>query len=290
VNVASEVGLIVGRELKKNFRSIKGIILAALTLLGGGGVGALLAWVDKRALEAGITQADIAKEQTPALVRGYGMVTGEYLASAPPSLLSVQLVMVWLAPMLVALMGFDAVSGEIQHRSLRFWTVRCRRVSFYLGKVLGIWAVVSTLTFAMSFIVWIFCMGMGAASVGAIMKWGLRFWIASLPLSLMWVSLAVMLGGLFRTPILSLLTIFGAFFLVWVFFWVVPGIFGAPDWKPDVPPTPFWDALKHVYPNHYDRYLLSPKPGQVIAGIAGCLTFAALPAALGSYLLQRRDV
>jgi ABC-type transport system involved in multi-copper enzyme maturation permease subunit len=277
VNVASEVGHIVGRELRKNFRSIKGIILAALTLLGGGGIGALFAYGDKLALEQGVTQDAIAQKQVVALVEAYGKDAGEALASSPPSLLMVQLIMIWLAPLLVALMGFDAISGEIQHRGIRFWTVRCRRVSFYLGKVMGIWAVVSLITLAMNVIVWLFCMGMGAVSVVNIVRWGLRFWVVSLPLTLIWIAIATLIGSLFKSPILSLLVIFGAFFVLWVFGWVVPRLAHS-------------DAMMHLYPNHFDRYLLSPKPGQVIAGLAACLAFAAIPSALGVYLLQRRDV
>ena len=41
---------------------------------------------------------------------------------------------IWLTPMLVALMGFDSISADIQHKGVRYWTLRTRRASYFVGK------------------------------------------------------------------------------------------------------------------------------------------------------------
>ena len=43
----AEVQLVTARELRKSFRSVKGIVLAAVSLAGGAGVAMLFAWLDR---------------------------------------------------------------------------------------------------------------------------------------------------------------------------------------------------------------------------------------------------
>ena len=45
-----------------------------------------------------------------------------------------------LMPAVVLLLGFDSVSAERQHRTVRYWTIRTRRASYIVGKFLGLWA------------------------------------------------------------------------------------------------------------------------------------------------------
>ena len=44
------------------------------------------------------------------------------------------------------------MSGELQHRSVRFWTVRTRRWSYFIGKILGLWALVALITLVLNII------------------------------------------------------------------------------------------------------------------------------------------
>src|SRR5262249_33185881 len=53
----SEVSLVVRRELRKNFRSAKGIVLCILTLLGALGLTLLFAWLAKKKREMLGTEA-----------------------------------------------------------------------------------------------------------------------------------------------------------------------------------------------------------------------------------------
>jgi ABC-type transport system involved in multi-copper enzyme maturation permease subunit len=273
----SEVGLVVGRELRKNFRSIKGILLAALTLLGGFALSMLLVWGEQlRAEQEGLTKEAIQATQLKVLSRAYGEEQGRYLADAPYVLLVLLKITVWLGPLLVALVSFDSLSGEIQHRTVRYWTVRTRRFSYYAGKFIGIWAVVSSITLAMSLVIWIVTVARGYAPFGTTFSWGIRFWVASLPLSAAWCGVATLVGSQFRVPILSLLVICATFFVLWVL-WIIGNV-------ADV----MW--LAHVYPNHYDTYLLSPKVEDALKGFGACAAFIAVTIAAGALLFQRRDV
>ena len=40
-------------------------------------------------------------------------------------------------------------------RRVRYWTLRTRRASYFVGKWLGLWATVSAVTFAMHALIWI---------------------------------------------------------------------------------------------------------------------------------------
>jgi len=154
VSPFAEVTLITARELRKSFRSVKGIVLAAVSIAGGAGVAMLFAWlerVQRENMPPGIDEHD-AQEQFFA--RWYGPDTGKRLADCPYSLWIMLIGTLWLAPLLVALLDFDAVSGDLQYRSVRFWTVRVRRSSYMIGKYLGAWLSVLAVTFGMNVVVW----------------------------------------------------------------------------------------------------------------------------------------
>jgi ABC-2 type transport system permease protein len=137
----SEIRLIVQRELRKNLRSVKGIILFAISLLG--------ASVTMFNLKAFEVEAPLRfKDATPELIHDAKAAAiqeffysdsevANHLADAPLKLVLIFFLAVWLAPMLVALMGFDTVSSDMQYRSVRYWTVRTRRTSFLIGKFVG---------------------------------------------------------------------------------------------------------------------------------------------------------
>jgi hypothetical protein len=54
---------------------------------------------------------------------------------------------VWLVPALVWLSGFDSLTGDLGQRTFRFFALRVRRPSFYVGKLLALWATVAAITF-----------------------------------------------------------------------------------------------------------------------------------------------
>src|SRR5207249_987603 len=168
---------------------------------------------------------------------------------------------VWLGPLLVAILGFDAVSAEVQHRSVRYWTVRARRWSYMVGKFLGLWAIVSAMTLSMHAFIWILVVARGDATFGTTLAWGLRFWAVTLPISAAWCGIATLVGSLFRSPILALLVTFASFFVLWLA-WIIGGVSGA-------------EPMMYAYPNFYEEWLLSPRIERAGLGLAACVAFAA---------------
>jgi len=278
VSPLQEVRHIVLRELRKNFRSIKGIALGVLTLLGGSGIALLIAkaYEFKRQELGQVSPEAIHEFRREMLKKAYELDTANWLADAPDALLGLLNFTIWLTPLLIALMGFDSIAPDIQHRSVRYWTLRSRRWSYFVGKWAGLWATVSIVTFALDLFVWMVTIIRGDAAAAATLTWGFRFWLISLPMSAVWCAIAVLISSLFRSPIVALLTTFGAFFVLWVTFLV-----GA---------VAHWEPLVYVYPNHYDYFLLNPRIDRIGIGLLSCIGMTGLYVITGSTLFARRDV
>ncbi|HEY8074796.1 MAG TPA: ABC transporter permease subunit, partial [Labilithrix sp.] len=242
----AEINLVASRELRKNVRSIKGLILAALTLLGGTLAAVVMALVDEMQnsdLAKTVSDEKMHEMKVEALSKAFRDADmGRALADAPSVLLPILGLTVWLTPMLVALMGFDTISGDLQHKSVRYWSLRTRRVSYFVGKWLGLWATVSIVTFSMDALIWAVCIARGQATLAATLGWGIRFWLTSLPMSAVWCAIAVLVSSLVRTPILALLSTFGVFVLLWALYGM--GIIGV------LYDTTWLKPLMYVYPNH----------------------------------------
>jgi ABC-type transport system involved in multi-copper enzyme maturation permease subunit len=276
VSPFAEVQLVTARELRKSFRSVKGIVLAALSIAGGAGVAMLFAWLDRvqrESLPAGIDPHD-AQERFFSGV--YSPETGKRLAECPYSLWMMLVGTLWLAPLLVALLDFDAVSGELQHRTVRFWTVRVRRSSYMLGKYFGACISVLAVTFGMNVIVWGATGAVGGLPVLSVLRWGIEFFAVSVPISAAWCGIATLVGSQSRSPMLSLLFIFGTFFGLWLLR-VGAGLSKA-EW------------LSYLYPSAYDRFLLSPDALTVAKGLLGTGLIAGLTTAAATVIFERRDL
>ena len=270
----SEVELITRRELRRTFRSAKGGILAGLSVAGGAGVSMLVAWLDR--LQAEKVPVELQAQARDQFFQGLYGDTGHAIAASPYPLWMMLEGALWLAPLLVALMNFDAVSGELSHRSVRFWTVRVRRSSYILGKYLAGWLSVLAVLLTMNVIVWGVTLVVGHFDAGAVFTWGPRYFLVLLPVTAAWCGIATLVGAQFKTPMLSLLAIFAAFFGLW-FLRVVAGFSNI-------------DALAYAYPNFYDSYLLSTNAVQLTAGIGATLGIALVATAAGTVLFQRRDI
>ncbi len=283
MNPLKEVRLILLRELRKNFRSVKGIMLLLISLIGSFGAALLLVKLQqfKRAKLGEEISAENLKDfvhnlRVDALTPVYGEGTAKYIADSPEVLYMGLMITIWLTPMLVALLGFDSFSGDVQHRSVRYWTVRTRRGSYFAGKFLGLWTTISAVTLAIHALIWAVCIVRGEATTAETLSWGIRFWLISLPMSAAWCGLSVLVSSFFRTPIYALLTTLASFFALWLV-WVI-GV------AADV------NALLYFYPNYYDKLLLSPQLWQAASGFGACAVMAALCIGGGTFLFAKRDV
>jgi len=228
VNPVAETRFIFQRELRKSFRSIKGLILTLLTIAGGGGLALLFSESDS-IRQKRLNEKNISPEELLAFKQklfGWWFMderTGDHVGSAPGLLFFLFAVSLVLMPAVVLLLGFDSVSAERQYKTLRYWTVRSRRSSYVIAKWLGLWATCGIVALGMHVLIWVVCMFRGEAPVAQIVGWGLRFWLASMPILGMWCAVSIFVSSLFRIPLLGLLTTAAIFFVWWLFyfpFWV----------------------------------------------------------------------
>jgi ABC-type transport system involved in multi-copper enzyme maturation permease subunit len=279
VSPLSEIRFVAQRELGKSFRSAKGIVLLVLSLLGGTGATLLLVYAQrlKREKLAGADPEALRQLREDAATQIFGdPVTGKSLADAPEVLVAVLLLTIWLTPMVISLLGFDSVAGDLQHKAVRYWTLRTRRWSYFVGKWAGVWATVSMMTLSMHALIWILCIVRGEAPAASALGWGIRFWLITLPMSAAWCGIATFVSSLFRSPIIALLVTFAGFFGLWLF-WMVGQVTHA-------------EALQYVYPNFYDALLIHPHVNRSMTGLAACLGMVGLYVGGGSYLFSKRDV
>jgi ABC-type transport system involved in multi-copper enzyme maturation permease subunit len=287
----AETRFIVQRELRKSFRSIKGIILSLLTVAGGGGLALLFAQSDD-IRQKRLHEKDISPEtflEAKQKLFGWWFMdapTGEHVGHAPGLLFFLFAVSLVLLPAVVLILGFDSISAERQYKTVRYWTVRSRRSSYIVGKWIGLWATCGIVAFGMHALIWGVCAIRGEAAVAQILSWGFRFWLASMPILGIWCAVSVLISSIVRIPILALLSTAAIFFVWWLVyfpFWV--GAHGDPEQGASVP-----SAILYVFPNFYDRFILSPQVGPFLTGLAVCFGFAAVILTASSALFAKRDV
>jgi ABC-type transport system involved in multi-copper enzyme maturation permease subunit len=272
----TEVALVTRRELRRSFRSTKGVLLAVLSIAAGAGFSMLFAWLDRVKRENLPPGTDWRAAQEQFFAHWYAPETGKALASCPYSLWMMLVATLWLAPGLVALMTFDAVSGEMQHRTVCFWTVRVRRASYMIGKGLGAWSAVLAVTLGMNLVVWAATIAVGQWPMADVIGWGARFFAVTLPISAAWCGIATLVGSQFKTPMLSLLFICATFFCLWLL--RVGAGFARVPW------------LAYAYPNTFDGLLLSPNVADAASGLAFTGLISVATATAAALVFQRRDV
>jgi ABC-type transport system involved in multi-copper enzyme maturation permease subunit len=285
----TEVRLLVQRELVRSVRSVKGIVLGVITLIGA--VIASFAVV----LMEGSDRAKAGSEQALVEMRRQLLEkqTGDaplaaYLASMPESLRSFLAITIWLGPLLIALLGFDTVAGELQHKSVRFWTVRSRRGSYFTGKLVGLWVLVGLITLVLSVMVDAFALVRGYVGLGDIAGWGTRFFFVAFVIAGPWAAIATFISSCFKQPIGALLTTFATFFLTWIASLVGIAMHARELIETGKMGDMHW--YEYLYPNAYDNLLLSPQPAKVFTALGILLGFVVVAAAGGSFLFAKRDI
>jgi ABC-type transport system involved in multi-copper enzyme maturation permease subunit len=297
----AEIRLIAVRELTRSVRSVKGIAVGAITLLGAIATSFLVVFmqgadVQKAGSEEALTELhrQIIEKQTG------DAALASYLASMPEALSTFLSITVWLGPLLVALLGFDLVAGELQTKSVRYWAVRSRRSSYFAGKLLGLWALVGLVTLVLDLIVNVVAVAKGVVTGHELLAWGPRSWLVAFLIAGAWAAIATFISSCFRQPIVALLTTFGTFFVLWVLSAVGSALrlrevllaaaaaADTPDAHPPSMPPMHW--YEYLYPNNYKELLLSPESKSVVVGLMLVLAFLVASVAGGSALFRKRDI
>jgi ABC-type transport system involved in multi-copper enzyme maturation permease subunit len=281
--VQQEVSLTAFREIRKNLRSAKGIAMCSLFFLGGAvpSVGQVL--LTKATASAGLdnTPDQVVHE---ARVKLYSALSeseavGNYLATCPDAIYWFLLYFLFLfLPLLVLLVGFDQVAGEIQYRSIRYVVGRSRRASFVVGKALGLWAVIATVLLLLHVTVWVVMLIRGTHPPGDVLSWGLRVWLFGVAYSGAWVGYTTLVSSLFRTPIVAMFTGAGIGSSLLVIYWILRAIGEKAD------------AFTWIFPNRYEWLMVSPDPVRAIGGCALCIAWGALCVLAATWIVRRRDI
>jgi ABC-type transport system involved in multi-copper enzyme maturation permease subunit len=308
VSPLTETRLVAARELQRSIRSAKGIALGVLTLIGAVVASFLSVWIEGgyRARATAETAAAFIelKRQALTVMSGDPQFADHYAASVPISLFIFLKITVWLSPLLVALLGFDSISGDLQHRTIRFWTVRARRSSLFIGKGLALWLLVGIVAFALNLVSGTVALARGYVTFTDLVAWGTRFWFVVFVIAGAWAAIATLVSSCFRAPIVALLTTLATFFVLWL---AGIGAFGSrlcgstdgamPTSMPPLMGAPMAASpltrmawYEFFYPNAYDALLLSPEWGRVVSGVGILLAFVVVVTVAGCALLQRRDV
>jgi ABC-type transport system involved in multi-copper enzyme maturation permease subunit len=301
LNPLVEVWLIVARELRKSLRSVKGLVMLGLSVLGAVASVMRQPGLDDAVKKAQALGADTFHDAKVQVLGGLyrDAKVGERLADAPSRLVIFFFIAIWLTPLLVTILGFDGISSDLQYRSVRYWTIRTRRASYYVGKFLGLWASVAAMTLAMHAIVWTVMIVRVDATPTETLSWGVRFWLISLPVTGAWSAVATLVGSLFKTPMVGLLITCAVFFVMFFVGFILPNAYAGVDQmnaaaahasEAAEKASTAAIALRFLYPNSLDSWLLSPETPKVFEGLGVFLAYAVLTCFSGSVLFARRDV
>jgi ABC-type transport system involved in multi-copper enzyme maturation permease subunit len=276
----SALTLTVAREVRKNLQSAKGIAMVVLFLLGG------LAPARLRALftqsTEGIGLDKMGEEGLHTLKiqvltqRFKDENIAKYLADCPTTLLGLFEGTLFFLPPIILLIGFDAICGETQHRTLRYLVNRAPRPTIVAGKMLGIWGVVAAMTLLLNVAVWVVALVQKDGTAAQMLSWGGRLWVLSVVYAGAYVGLTTLLSALFRTPAVALVTGVAVLFAMGI----LNLTFGFIEST---------HSLTYLFPSTYEKWLLSPDPGRIAAGCGVLLAWAATCLLGATELVRRRD-
>lgn len=282
MSMMSEVGLTAERELRRNLRSAKGLAMGALFLLGGTGGSLLYAQLSRYAMDK-MSQGRTIPEETlreaklEALKQAYPEATASYLADCPSVLLLLFRGTLLAIPLLTLLAGFDSVSGETQHRTMRYFAARAGRPSIVLGKTLGIWATVSGMLLILHLAVWVIALMHKDGTIGQLASWGPRLWFLSLACAACYAGITTLFSALFRTPAVALFVGVAALAGMGVLGLILSFLDNV-------------EQLTYILPGKYDGLLMSHEPAKVLGAVGALLAWAAVTTGAASELVRRRDL
>jgi ABC-type transport system involved in multi-copper enzyme maturation permease subunit len=280
MSAVREAGLTALREIRRNLRSTKGIAMFALFFLGGAVPSVVqvlfVRLVDKTTMQE--LPPEVQRQMIEeGLAKLYDPATATHLSACPPVLFFLFRGTLLFLPLLILLIGFEQIAGEIQHRSIRYLVGRARREAIVIGKGLGVWAVSAVMVLVLHATVWIVMLAQGSTAASAVISWGPRLWLFSVAAGAAYVGLTVLVSSWFRTPIVALFVGVAVFFVLWL----AKAILGF---------FPATEGATWAFPTAYESLLVSPEPLRVLGGVAALIGWGAAMAVVASAIVKRKDV
>jgi ABC-type transport system involved in multi-copper enzyme maturation permease subunit len=216
------------------------------------------------------------KTPSPSLSARQDKAVSDVIKFTPLPMLFVFWMGVLVTPLFSVLMGFDLLSGDLQHRFVRYLAPRLRPGPMLIGKILSqvaIQVLISLFTglIILSIFLWQL---KGLDPAGALLA-TCRFWILSLPYMATYVALAAFLSSLSRTPLLSLLCQLVAIFCLWC-------LAGLASFEK-------FAYIDYFLPSYYKFGLYSPDPSYYLTSFGVYTLFASFFTALAWLVTTRRD-
>jgi ABC-type transport system involved in multi-copper enzyme maturation permease subunit len=229
-------------------------------------------------LQQGDPEAMLGRMESGELVEM--TMWARYLVLEKPMLLSITVLLLGLIlPLLLPLGSFAAISGDVQHRSIRYVLPRTTRTSLLLGRLLGClllaWILITALVAA---IVMYLGIVLSLDSWDALIPWGLSCLGALLVLSFPYVCLGILCSTLCRVPLVALFASTGITV-------AVPLIaFSA---RAGLEPL---GKLLYLLPWGYSHQLLSPDSQTVSQAMLYCLGHGLVFIAIALHRFRRADL
>lgn len=298
----AHLNLIARHSLKHGLRGGAGLVSIALTLL----IGLFLAQCAVGPLESVDRNVDRAVDRTPGIdqdqramakqkaneqivkiaVKGMEMAMDPspdqlgYLTEDKPAMVSVLLVLLFLAtPLFACLGGFNQTAGDIGTKGLRFLLFRTERANIFWGRFFGTVAFTALVNLLLFTILGIYMAAkIKVHPAGDMLLWMGQGYLRMLLFTLPYVALCAWISAMMESAFAALaISLLLAFFLP-----LFLGIAGS-----------FESVVKYaqfITPWGWKYWLLEPLGGRLFAGIGAMFGFTAIFLWLGHRTFTRRDL
>jgi ABC-2 type transport system permease protein len=295
-----EIGAIWRGEIVRAVKSGRAIALVALFLMAEALLLTIVGYITSNAATqlsaaGGDTSSLEQKRVFLAAVTNYSAATIESVVRLPFVLLIAFAFTAIGAPLLIALMGFDQLAGEIAPKSMRYLIVRARRNSIIMGKwltqitllsvilALCVVAMVGTTKYLNADFTWV-----------ETMRWAARLTVALVVVGVAYASLTTLCSAVAGNSALALFMNV----ILFITFWFV-SFLGKSARLPGGPEATGLDLMKsespvafvrYLVPSEFEHHLLSPEPFEYGTGLLAYIAFALIFLGIARLALQNRDL
>jgi len=211
VRVLQDTWRIARFDLMTAIRTKRALVALLIYLAGALATGAALVWVETEfgdKIQMARTAIDTAaamsafKSDAPKAYEALATLTGgdeemaRHLLHMPLVLLGFFWTTLTFLPLLIAMVSYDLVNGEVNHRSARFVLLRTSRLSLLLGKMLshGLLFLATTIAANVALFVyaWVRLPAFDLLPAAGML---VRFWILTVPFGFCYISLAALVSS-----------------------------------------------------------------------------------------------